>query len=100
MSRRIDRSWLVFASVESREHDRCVDIFLRPDGSYGFEAFRRDVEDQGAWTPVSFYADNRYSTLVQALEAAERAVAWLAELLRRAPDVRIDVLGRDPREIL
>ena len=45
MFKRIDRSWLVFVSVENPEHDRRVDFFSRPDGSYGFEEFRRDVED-------------------------------------------------------
>jgi hypothetical protein len=52
MSERIDKSWLVFVSIENFEHDRCVDLFSRPDGSYGFEEFRRDVEDRGDWTPV------------------------------------------------
>ncbi len=47
MSKRIDKSWLVFISIENFEHDRCVDLFSRPDGSYGFEEFRRDVEDGG-----------------------------------------------------
>ena len=46
MSKRIDKSWLVFTSIENLEHDRCVDLFRRPDGSYGFEEFRRDVEDR------------------------------------------------------
>ena len=41
MSTRIDKSWLVLESVENAEHDRCVDLFRRPDGSFGFEAFRR-----------------------------------------------------------
>ncbi|SFI32508.1 hypothetical protein SAMN05216304_102260 [Bosea sp. OK403] len=50
MSGRIDPSWLVFDSVENVEHDRCVDCFSLPDGSFGFEEFRRDVEDGGAWT--------------------------------------------------
>ena len=45
MSKRIDPTWIVVASIENGAHDRCVDLFLRPDGSYGFEEFRRDVED-------------------------------------------------------
>jgi hypothetical protein len=53
MSARIDKSWLVFDSVENDEHDRCVDLFRRPDGSFGFELFRRDVEDEGRWTPIA-----------------------------------------------
>jgi hypothetical protein len=51
MSRRIDKSWVVFASLENPERNRCADLFLRPDGSCGFEEFRRDPEDTGAWTP-------------------------------------------------
>ena len=39
MSQRIDKSWLVFASIANFEHDRCVDFFSRPDGSFGFEEF-------------------------------------------------------------
>jgi hypothetical protein len=29
-------------------------MFSRPDGTHGFEEFRRDAEDRGAWTPVQF----------------------------------------------
>src|SRR5476651_2217555 len=47
MSARIDKSWVVSNSIENQEHDRCVDIFRRPDGTHGFEEFRRDVEDAG-----------------------------------------------------
>ena len=57
MSKRIDKSWLVFISIENVEHDRCVDLFSRPDGTCGFEEFRRDAEDRGAWTPVSYFSD-------------------------------------------
>jgi hypothetical protein len=53
MSRRLDPSWVVMASIENPQHDRCVDVFTRLDGSSGFEEFRRDAEDGGAWTPVS-----------------------------------------------
>ena len=43
MSLRIDKSWVVLESIENDEHDRFVDLFRRPDGSFGFEVFRRDV---------------------------------------------------------
>jgi hypothetical protein len=33
MTRRIDRSWTVLTSVENDAHDRCVDLFRRPDGT-------------------------------------------------------------------
>jgi len=81
MSRRIDKSWTVFDSVENPEHDRCVDLFSRPDGSFGFEEFRRDVEDAGAWTPVQYFSGAVYPSRNGALEAATRSVTWLAEAL-------------------
>jgi hypothetical protein len=81
MSTRIDRSWLVFASIETFERDRCVDLFSRPDGSYGFEEFRRDPEDAGAWTPVRFYSSASYPSKETALTAAKQAVGWLAKQL-------------------
>jgi hypothetical protein len=83
MSRRIDPSWIVFNSIENREHDRCVDLFRRPDGTYGFEEFRRDVEDAGAWTPVQYYSHASYPSKATALSAAALSVAWLADTLRK-----------------
>lgn len=77
MSQRIQKDWVVLASLENDTHDRCVDLFLRPDGTYGFEEFRRDPEDAGAWTPVQFYAAKRFPSRDETMEAARRAVAWL-----------------------
>ena len=88
MSKRIDKSWIVFASVENDEHDRCVDIFSRPDKSFGFEEFRRDIEDAGAWTPTQYYSGARYETAQHAYVAAEKAVHWLAEVLSATPKLR------------
>jgi len=81
MSRRIDKSWVVFESIENRQHDRCVDLFLRPDGSFGFEEFRRDVEDAGDWTPVAYYSGAAYSSEDAVRAAAVKAVVWLAEVI-------------------
>jgi hypothetical protein len=77
MSKRIDPSWIVVDSIENREHDRCVDLFRRPDGSFGFEEFRRDVEDAGMWTPVQYYSYASFPSRDAAHDAASRAVAWL-----------------------
>ena len=76
MTRRIDRSWIVLESVENPQHDRCVDLFSRPDGSFGFEEFRRDPEDAGAWTPVSFNSGRLFPTRDDAESAVRRAVVW------------------------
>ncbi|MDI1284830.1 MAG: hypothetical protein PSV46_10565 [Reyranella sp.] len=81
MSRRIDKSWVVFDSIENGQHDRCVDLFRRPDGSFGFEEFRRDVEDAGAWTPVAYYSRAAYASKEAALEVAITRVVWLGEAI-------------------
>ena len=88
MSRRIDRSWLVFASIENGEHDRCVDIFRRPDLTFGFEEFRRDVEDAGMWTPVQFFSSHVYASSEEAYRAAEMLIPWLSEILASDPLLR------------
>ena len=71
MSKRIDKNWLVFASIENAEHDRCIDMFRRPDQTFGFEEFRRDVEDAGAWTPTQFFSGRAYRNCDAAYEAAQ-----------------------------
>ncbi|MFM0392824.1 hypothetical protein [Paraburkholderia phytofirmans] len=83
MSSRIDKSSLVFDSIENDEHNRCVDLFLRSDNTYGFEEFRRDAEDGGAWTPVQYYSGAVFASKEEALDAAVRAVVWLADRVAR-----------------
>jgi hypothetical protein len=81
VSARLDPSWSVLASPSTREVDRCVDIFVRPDGMFGFEEFRRDPEDMGAWTPVAYYSSREFETEADALSAARDAVPWLPAVL-------------------
>ena len=77
MSPRIDKSWTVLASIETDGGLRCVDLFRRPDGTFGYEEFRRDPEDQGAWTPMRFASALKYASLADARAAASAAVAWM-----------------------
>jgi hypothetical protein len=81
MSARLDPSWKVVASPSTPAVDRCVDIFVRPDGTFGFEEFRRDPEDMGAWTPVAYYSEREYATEADAVNAARQSVVWLAAVL-------------------
>ena len=81
MSARLDPSWKVLDSPSTVAVDRCVDIFARPDGTFGFEEFRRDPEDMGAWTPVAYYSGRAFATEQEALAAARSAVPWLPEVL-------------------
>ena len=81
MSRRLDESWRVLASPSTPSVDRCVDIFERPDGTFGFEEFRRDPEDMGAWTPVAYYSTQVFTTQAHAVQEARKRVRWLGEVL-------------------
>ena len=83
MSKRIDPSWIVIDSIENNEHDRCIDVFHRPDGTFGFEEFRRDVEDGGAWTPVQYWSRAVWPSREAALNAAAQKVTWLSAALSR-----------------
>lgn len=83
MSKRLDKSWLVLDSIENAEHDRCVDLFRRSGGSYGFEEFRRDPEDAGLWTPVRYHSGASLPSTDAALTSALKAVAWLPAALDR-----------------
>jgi hypothetical protein len=77
VSKRLEKSWIVLDSRENPEGDRCVDLFVRPDSTYGFEEFRRDPEDVGAWTPVHYFSGLSYASKDEALDAARRLVPWL-----------------------
>ena len=85
MSRRLDPSWSVLASPSTAAVDRCVDIFRRPDGTFGFEEFRRDPEDMGGWTPIAYYSVWEYLTEGDAVAAARAAVPWLPPVLDGTP---------------
>jgi len=81
MSARLDATWTVLASPSTSSVDRCVDIFGRPDGTFGFEEFRRDPEDMGHWTPVAYFSIRKFATEAEAVAAARAAVPWLAAVL-------------------
>ena len=67
----------VMRSINQPGENICVDMFVRPDGSYGFEEYRREPEDGRGWYPIGYYAEQRYTDLDIALAAARSAVAWL-----------------------
>jgi hypothetical protein len=81
MSARLDPSSSVLASPSTPAVDRCVDIFRRPDNTFGFEEFRRDPEDMGIWTPVAYYSGTAYPSEADAIAAARDSVPWLSAVL-------------------
>lgn len=68
----------VVASFNSPAGDHCVDIFLRDDGTFGFEEYRRDVEDMRGWFPLHRYSKQVFATDQDALARAKAAVAWMS----------------------
>src|SRR3546814_8795000 len=80
MSGRMERSSVVLASFENSEANRCVDLFVRADGTFGFEEFRRDPEDCGKWTRIGHYSDDVHAVRAGAIAAATASVSWLREI--------------------
>ncbi|MFT4959258.1 MAG: hypothetical protein ACI92Z_000331 [Paracoccaceae bacterium] len=54
-----------------------VDIFQRPDGSFGFDEFRRDVEDGRGWFSIGHHGHIFFDSEAKALSAAAETVGWL-----------------------
>jgi hypothetical protein len=73
----------VVTSLEDADGFRCVDIFERPDRTFGFKEFRRDPEDAGRWTLVGDYSHHSYSTKDETLRAAAVSLPWFAETMER-----------------
>lgn len=69
---------LVLDSLENGDGMRCVDLFRRADGSYGFEEYRRDPEDPRGWSGAAGFGARRFDDETAARAAARKAVGWLA----------------------
>lgn len=73
----------VLNSINAPGESRCVDVFRRSDGSFGFEEYRRDAEDARGWFPVGFYGDRVFDSAEAALAEARRQVDWLDDAAAR-----------------
>lgn len=71
---------VVLRSIETADGVRCVDLFVRADRTFGFDEFRRDVEDAG-WTPIGHHGHLVFHSDADALDAALSKVAWLKDVL-------------------
>ena len=66
----------VHLSVEAPGGSVCVDVFQRPDGSWGIEEYRRDAEDGRGWYVTGFLGEERYPDRESALLSARALVPW------------------------
>jgi hypothetical protein len=69
----------VLASLENPFGDYCIDVFVREDGTFGFEEFRRDPEDAGGWRSLHRYSGLVFNSRDDALARARACVAWLKQ---------------------
>jgi RimJ/RimL family protein N-acetyltransferase len=74
----------MLASLQNAYGDYCVDIFARPDGSFGFEEYRRDPED-GVWRCLHRYSSQVFDSEENALAQAEEAGSMVADRGRLKP---------------
>jgi len=67
----------VLVSLENLHGDYCVDVFVRADGTFGFEEYRSDPEDVGEWYPLHRYGAQVFDSEENALAGAKACVPWL-----------------------
>ncbi len=60
----------------------CVDIFMRPDGSFGFDEYRRDPEDASGWYSIGHHGAERFASAEDALATAKARIAWLEDAMK------------------
>ena len=68
----------VVDSINNETGELCVDIFVREDGSFGFEEFRRDTEDLRGWFSLRRHGAWSFESMDAALRQARLSVPWLA----------------------
>jgi hypothetical protein len=70
----------VLASFEDRFRSQCVDVFVREDGTFGFEEFRAESDGGGRWQSLGKYSQLSFASGELALREAEQRVAWLEDI--------------------
>lgn len=71
----------VMRSINVEGEHVCVDIFVRPDGTYGFDEFRRDPEDTRGWYSIGHHGGRIFDDAEAALTEARNSVRWLNGVL-------------------
>jgi hypothetical protein len=67
----------VLTSLENSAGDHCVDVFVRDDGTFGFEEYRRGPEDGSGWFPLQRFSHQVFTTADDALAQAKSSVGWI-----------------------
>lgn len=67
----------VYLSIEAPGGQLCIDVFRRPDGSWGFEEYRRDPEDGRGWYATGRYGEQRFECRDEAEARARALCPWI-----------------------
>jgi hypothetical protein len=54
---------------------------MRRNGTFGFEEFRRDFEDDGGWFSIGYFGDRIFENEDDALIEACSKVSWLNDAM-------------------
>ncbi|MEM7742520.1 MAG: hypothetical protein AAF409_02315 [Pseudomonadota bacterium] len=65
-------------SVEAPGGQVCVDIFRRPDGTWGFEEYRRDPEDPHGWRQIGYHDHQVFADEAAARASAAASLGWFS----------------------
>lgn len=76
----MNKDFRVVNSFENDVANRCVDIILRADGSYGFAEWRREPEDPGNWSLMCDDGGVKFASEQDAIAAARVRVVWFARI--------------------
>lgn len=61
----------VLASIESSDGSHCVDIFVRDDGTFGYEEFRGESDGAGRWQSLGEHQSLVFGSGEEALTDAK-----------------------------
>ncbi len=67
----------VLASFEDADGARCVDVFARADGTFGFEQYRSELDGSSRWQSLNRFSELRFESGEEALSSAKQRVPWL-----------------------
>jgi len=72
---------VVIRSYNLDGDSQCVDIFRRPDGTCGFEEYRRDPEDGRGWFAIGDYSSRSFDGESDAVASAKTSISWFASVV-------------------
>lgn len=67
----------VLASLEDPNRTHCVDIFVRADGTFGFEEYRANLDSGVGWQSLARFSHRIFASGDEALREAQRDIPWL-----------------------